>query len=67
MHAKDYSLNAVLKERQQWVIPVYQRHYAWKSDANGQLPKLWDDMRDPVSQSAWKFDDCDEQPQSIDG
>ena len=50
MHAKDYSLNAVLKERQQWVIPVYQRHYAWKSDANGQLPKLWDDMRDRALQ-----------------
>jgi uncharacterized protein with ParB-like and HNH nuclease domain len=50
MHAKDYSLNAVLKERQQWVIPVYQRHYAWKSDANGQLPKLWDDIRDRALQ-----------------
>jgi len=50
VHAKDHSLNAVLKERQQWVIPVYQRHYAWKTDANGQLPKLWNDIRDRTIQ-----------------
>lgn len=46
MHAKDHSLNSVLKEKQQWVIPVYQRHYAWRCGTDGQLPKLWDDIRD---------------------
>lgn len=46
MQAKDHSLNNVLRERQQWVIPVYQRHYAWETKADKQLPKLWDDIRD---------------------
>lgn len=46
MHAKDWALNAVLQERQQWVIPVYQRTYEWETRADGQLPKLWDDLRD---------------------
>ncbi len=46
MHAKDHSLEAVLSERQQWVIPVYQRHYAWDTRADKQLPALWDDIRD---------------------
>ncbi|KCZ56453.1 DUF262 domain-containing protein [Hyphomonas chukchiensis] len=46
MQAKDYSLNTVLRERQQWVIPVYQRHFAWETKADKQLPKLWDDVRD---------------------
>ncbi len=46
MHAKDYSLNAVLEQRQQWVIPVYQRQYAWETGPDKQLPKLWDDMRE---------------------
>ena len=46
MQAKDHSLNTVLRERQQWVIPVYQRHYAWETKSDKQLPKLWDDIRD---------------------
>lgn len=46
MHAKDWTLNAVLQERQQWVIPVYQRTYAWETRPEKQLPKLWDDLRD---------------------
>ena len=46
MHAKDWALNAVLQERQQWVIPVYQRTYEWGTGTDGQLPKLWDDLRD---------------------
>lgn len=46
MHAKEYPLNAVLQERQQWVIPVYQRTYAWDTRADKQLPKLWDDLRE---------------------
>lgn len=46
MQAKDFSLNEVLQERQQWVVPVYQRNYTWETGADGQLPKLWDDLRD---------------------
>jgi hypothetical protein len=46
MQAKDYPLNVVLQERQQWVIPVYQRTYAWETRADKQLPGLWDDLRD---------------------
>ena len=43
MHAKDWKLNDVLQERQQWVIPVYQRHYAWEVRDDKQIPTLWDD------------------------
>ena len=46
MHAKDHSLNDVLKEKQQWVIPVYQRHYAWETKEGKQIPKLWNDLED---------------------
>lgn len=46
MQAKDHSLNVVLSERQQWVIPVYQRTYAWETRQEKQLPKLWDDLRE---------------------
>lgn len=46
MHAKDYSLNDVLKEKQQWVIPVYQRHYAWETKEGKQIPKLWSDLEE---------------------
>ncbi len=44
MHAKDWKLNDVLQERQQWVIPVYQRHYAWETREDKQLPTLWADL-----------------------
>ncbi len=46
MHAKDWKLNDVLQERQQWVIPVYQRHYAWETRDDKQIPKLWSDLKD---------------------
>lgn len=46
MQAKDHPLNVVLSERQQWVIPVYQRTYAWDTRPDKQLPKLWEDLRD---------------------
>lgn len=46
MHAKDWKLNDVLQERQQWVIPVYQRHYAWETRDDKQIPTLWEDLRD---------------------
>lgn len=46
MDAKAHNLNFVLGQRQQWVVPVYQRHYEWETDADKQIPKLWDDLRD---------------------
>lgn len=46
MEAYARSLDIVLKERQQWVVPVYQRHYSWKSDDEEQIPNLWEDLRD---------------------
>jgi uncharacterized protein with ParB-like and HNH nuclease domain len=36
----------VLGERQQWVVPVYQRHYEWETGEDKQLPKLWADLQD---------------------
>ena len=44
MDAKDYCLEAVLRERQQWVIPVYQRTYSWETSDGKQLPNLWSDL-----------------------
>jgi hypothetical protein len=46
MRADAYRLEVVLGERQQWVVPVYQRHYAWETAEDKQLPKLWADLRD---------------------
>lgn len=46
MEARAVSLEVVLSERQQWVVPVYQRHYEWETAEDRQLPKLWDDLRD---------------------
>lgn len=45
MHAKDFPLDNVLNEQKQWVIPVYQRHYAWKTGSADQLPNLWEDVQ----------------------
>jgi len=49
MRADASPLDTVLGEKQQWVVPVYQRHYAWKSDDEKQIPKLWEDLRDQVT------------------
>lgn len=46
MRADAYSLDSVLGEKQQWVVPVYQRHYEWETGEDKQLPKLWDDLRE---------------------
>ncbi|RWB39716.1 MAG: DUF262 domain-containing protein [Mesorhizobium sp.] len=35
-----------LGERQQWVVPVYQRHYEWETGEDRQLPKFWADLED---------------------
>ena len=29
----------------QWVVPVYQRHYVWKSDEDEQIPSMWEDWK----------------------
>lgn len=44
MKANPNSLNNLLSERLQWIVPVYQRHYEW--DVKKQLPPLWEDLRD---------------------
>lgn len=46
MDAKAHNLNFVLGQRQQWVVPVYQRHYEWETEDDKQIPKLWEDLRD---------------------
>lgn len=46
MKADAYPLDTVLGERQQWVVPVYQRHYEWETDQDRQLPKFWADLQD---------------------
>lgn len=43
MDANDLKLEVVLKERQQWVVPVYQRQYTW--DAN-LITQFWDDIEE---------------------
>lgn len=62
MHAKDWKLNDVLQERQQWVIPVYQRHYAWETREDKQIPTLWDDLRDRAEE---KLDGEDVKPHFV--
>ena len=44
-------LSSVLNQRQQWVVPVYQRHYEWETGQDKQIPKLWDDLKDKVTES----------------
>ncbi len=46
MRADAYPLDTVLGERQQWVVPVYQRHYEWETEEDRQIPKLWADLED---------------------
>ena len=46
MDALVRSLDSVLRENHQWVVPVYQRHYEWETKEDRQLPKFWDDLID---------------------
>lgn len=46
MRADAYSLDSVLREKQQWVVPVYQRHYEWETGEDRQIPRLWEDLRE---------------------
>lgn len=62
MHAKDWKLNDVLQERQQWVIPVYQRHYAWEVRDDKQIPTLWADLRERAEE---KLDGLDVKPHFV--
>ncbi len=51
MRADVLSLDSVLREKQQWVVPVYQRHYEWETAQDKQIPKLWDDLKDKATES----------------
>jgi uncharacterized protein with ParB-like and HNH nuclease domain len=50
MDAKAHDLKFVLGQKQQWVVPVYQRHYEWESSSDKQIPKLWEDLRENVEE-----------------
>ena len=50
MRADAFPLDTVLSEKQQWVVPVYQRHYEWEVTEDKQLPKLWDDLKDKTEE-----------------
>ncbi len=47
MLANVYSLDVVLGQRQQWVVPVYQRHYEWETvPEDRQIPEFWYDLKE---------------------
>ena len=46
MDARALNLDTVLGQKQQWVVPVYQRHYGWGVGPDSQLEKFWDDLQD---------------------
>lgn len=50
MRADAFRLEVILSEKQQWVVPVYQRHYEWEIVEDKQLPKLWDDLKDQAEE-----------------
>ncbi len=41
-----WNLGKLFKKQRQWVVPVYQRHYVWKSKDDDQIPGMWEDWRD---------------------
>ncbi len=45
MDTKVEPFGELFKRTLQWVVPVYQRHYVWKSEQDDQIPGLWDDWR----------------------
>jgi len=49
MEARVLSLDDVLRERQRWCVPVFQRHYAWDSGDDGQLTRLWEDIEEKAN------------------
>lgn len=50
MEARVLSLDDVLRERQRWCVPVYQRHYEWEIGENGQLHRLWEDLEEKAEE-----------------
>ena len=50
MRADAFPLDVVLSEKQQWVVPVYQRHYEWETNEDKQIPKLWEDLHDQAEE-----------------
>ncbi len=49
MRADAHPLETILGERNQWVVPVYQRHYEWETAEDRQIPKLWADLQDEAA------------------
>lgn len=50
MKANPRSLQNILSEKQQWVVPVYQRHYEWETGDEKQIAHLWDDLIEKVEE-----------------
>ena len=50
METRALDLNAVLGQKQQWVVPVYQRHYGWRIGPDSQLDKFWRDLQDKATE-----------------
>lgn len=48
MHADVVSLDILLYESKQWVVPVYQRHYEWEMGEGKQLHQFWEDWEEQV-------------------
>lgn len=52
MRADVYSLDEVLGQRQQWVVPVYQRHYEWETvPEDRQIPEFWHDLKEKATET----------------
>jgi hypothetical protein len=52
MESRVLSVDDVLRERQRWCVPVYQRHYAWDVvEDGGQLTRLWEDIEEKAHES----------------
>ena len=45
-----WNLEKLFKKEMQWVVPVYQRHYVWKSKDDDQIPGMWEDWRDQADE-----------------
>ena len=50
MEARVLSLDDVLRERQRWCVPVFQRHYAWDAGDDGQLTRLSEDIEEKADE-----------------
>ena len=50
MKTDTWNLGKLFKKQRQWVVPVYQRHYVWKSKDDDQIPGMWEDWRDQADE-----------------